>query len=188
MEIACSVSGGPDEDQTAYSLRMNLHSKRFALIVVVCGLMAPIAGAQNSSGAHSKVGSAGSAAQVPRQQLIQPDELTALLRSSKSPKPLVLQVGFRVLYVQAHIPGSEYVAAGSSADGVRQLHERVQKLPRDKSIILYCGCCPWSHCPNVQPAYQELQSMGFTNVKVLFIAHDVGTDWVSKGYPVETGQ
>lgn len=168
---------------------MKLYSKRFALIVVVCGLMTQIAVAQNSSGAQSKVSSpVPSAAQVPTQQLIQPEELASLLRSSKSPKPLVLQVGFRVLYVQAHIPGSEYVAAGSSADGVRQLHERVQKLPRDKAIVLYCGCCPWTHCPNVQPAYQELQSMGFANVKVLFIAHDFGTDWVNKGYPVETGQ
>lgn len=175
---------------TAYSLRMNLDCNRFALIAVVCGLMATLtADAQNSSGAHSGVSSpAASAAQVPTQQLIQPDELAALLRSSKSPKPLVLQVGFRVLYVQAHIPGSEYVAAGSSADGVRQLHERVHKLPRDKAIVLYCGCCPWSHCPNVQPAYQELHSMGFTNVKVLFIAQDFGTDWVNKGYPVESGQ
>ena len=112
----------------------------------------------------------------------------ALLQSSKSPKPLVLQIGFRVLYVQAHIPGSEYVAAGSSPGGIQQLRERVQKIPRDKAIVLYCGCCPWNHCPNVQPAYQELQSMGFTNLKVLYIAHDFGTDWVSHGYPVEKGQ
>ncbi|HET8825016.1 MAG TPA: rhodanese-like domain-containing protein [Terriglobales bacterium] len=129
-----------------------------------------------------------SASEVPAAHLIQPEELAAGLRSLKSPKPLVFQVGFRVLYAQAHIPGSEYVAAASSAEGVRQLRERVEKLPRDKTIVLYCGCCPWSHCPNVQPAYELLRGMGFTNVKVLFIAHDFGTDWVSKGYPVETGQ
>jgi len=144
--------------------------------------------AQNSSGADNKSSSPVSATQLPAERLMQPEELVTALRSSKTPKPLVLQVGFRVLYVQAHIPGSEYVAAGSSPEGVRRLRERVQKLPRDKAIILYCGCCPWSHCPNVEPAYQELHSMGFTNTKVLFIAHDFGTDWVSKGYPVETGQ
>lgn len=160
------------------------------MVLISGALMAtPTAGAQSSLAAPSQVSSSAvSAAQVPTQQLIQPDELATQLRSSKSPKPLVLQVGFRVLYVQAHIPGSEYVAAASSPQGIQQLRERVQKLPRDKSIILYCGCCPWNHCPNVQPAYQELRSMGFTNVKVLFIAHDFGTDWVSKGYPVETGQ
>jgi hypothetical protein len=30
--------------------------------------------------------------------------------------------------------------------------------------------------------------MGFTNVKVLYIAHNIGDDWVNKGYPVERGK
>lgn len=151
-------------------------------------MAAVTAGAQTTSGTFDGESSpAASATQVPAARLIQPEELATLLRSSKS-KPLILQVGFRVLYAQVHISGSEYVAAGSSPGGLRRIRDRVEKLPRSKDIILYCGCCPWIHCPNVQPAYQELQSMGFTNVKVLFIAHDFGTDWVSKGYPVETVQ
>jgi thiosulfate/3-mercaptopyruvate sulfurtransferase len=170
---------------------MNFHSRRFAFIVLMGSAFAitAIAEAQTSSAGSLPANSpVASAEQVPAAHLIQPADLAALLQSSESPKPLVLQIGFRVLYVQAHIPGSEYVAAGSSPNGIQQLHERVQKVPRNKSIVLYCGCCPWNHCPNVQPAYQELQSMGFTNVKVLYIAHDFGTDWVSHGYPVEKGQ
>jgi len=170
---------------------MKLHSRSFPAIVFLyfAFTVAPMSVAQSSSTARTVPSSpVGSATLLPANQLIQPEELVALLRSSTSPKPLLLQVGFRVLYVQAHIPGSEYVAAGSSANGVRQLRERVDKLPRDHSIVLYCGCCPWTHCPNVQAAYQEVHNMGFTNVKVLYIAHDFGTDWVSKGYPVETGQ
>jgi hypothetical protein len=27
--------------------------------------------------------------------------------------------------------------------------------------------------------------MGFANVKVLYLADNLGTDWVAKGYPVE---
>jgi thiosulfate/3-mercaptopyruvate sulfurtransferase len=54
--------------------------------------------------------------------------------------------------------------------------------------VLYCGCCPWSHCPNVHTAYQELQALGFTSVKVLYIADDFGTDWVDKGYPTAKGE
>jgi thiosulfate/3-mercaptopyruvate sulfurtransferase len=169
---------------------MKVHSRFFpAIIFLYCTFAVASAGAQSPSGARSVPSSpVGSATQLPANQLIQPEELVALLRSSTSPKPLLLQVGFRVLYVQAHIPGSEYVAAGSSADGIRQLRARVEKLPRSKAVVLYCGCCPWTHCPNVQAAYQEVHNMGFTNVKVLYIAHDFGTDWVSKGYPVETGQ
>ncbi len=165
---------------------MRTHLFGFVLILSVCCWAPSHAGAQSSS--HPDPAANASAAEVPTAQLIQPEELATSLRSTKLPKPLILQVGFRVLYVQAHIPGSEYVAAGSSPNGVQQLRARVEKLPRNKALVLYCGCCPWSHCPNVRPAFQELHNMGFTNVKVLFIAHDFGTDWVSKGYPVETGQ
>jgi hypothetical protein len=29
--------------------------------------------------------------------------------------------------------------------------------------------------------------MGFTNVKVLYLASNFGADWTDKGYPVERG-
>lgn len=120
--------------------------------------------------------------------IIQPEELVSSLRLTKGSRPLIIQVGFRVLYVQAHILGSEYVGPASSADGIRQLRNRVESLPRTQSIVLYCGCCPWDRCPNVNPAYKELSAMGFNNVKVLYIANNFGTDWVDKGYPVAKGE
>lgn len=120
--------------------------------------------------------------------LIQPAELVKLLQASTGPKPLIIQVGFRTLYEQAHIPGSEYVGPSSQAEGKQELHKRVQGLPRSRFIVLYCGCCPWSHCPNVRPAYQELQVMGFRNVKLLYIPNNFGADWVDKGYPVSKGK
>lgn len=120
-------------------------------------------------------------------QLIQPSELANILKKNGT-KPLILQVGFRVLYVQAHIPGSEYVGPGSSAEGLQQVRDRVKTLRRTEAIVLYCGCCPWSHCPNVHPAYQTLRDMGFKDVRVLFIPHDFGTDWVNHGYPVVSGE
>ena len=30
--------------------------------------------------------------------------------------------------------------------------------------------------------------MGFTNVKVLYLANNFGADWVDKGYPVAKGE
>lgn len=119
-----------------------------------------------------------------------PEELLGVLNSkSKKPaKPLLFQVGSHMLYVQAHIPGSEYVGAGNSYEGLHRLADRVSKLPKNTTIILYCGCCPWSHCPNVNPAYDALAKLGFTNVKVLYIANNFGADWVDKGYPVAKGE
>jgi len=119
---------------------------------------------------------------IPTSRLIKPEELVKVLQSS-SEKPLVIQVGSHVLYSQAHIPGSEYIGPASSASGLQQLRKRAESLPRDKFIVIYCGCCPWSHCPNVKPADDALQAMGFTNVKVLYIANNFGADWVEKGYP-----
>jgi rhodanese-related sulfurtransferase len=123
---------------------------------------------------------------IPRSQLVTPEELNKLLKSAKQ-KPLVLQVGPHTLYTQAHISGAEYIGATSDDEGKQKLSNRVKSLPKNSAIVLYCGCCPWSHCPNVHQAYQLLHSLGFTNVKVLYIADNFGTDWVSKGYPVAKG-
>ncbi len=135
---------------------------------------------------HSRTGGSSTATSGP--PLIQPEELVNVLKSAKGAKPLILQVGPHVLYVQAHVPGSEYIGAGSTADGIRALRKRVDNLSRTRAIVLYCGCCPWSKCPNIDPAYRELRSMGFKNVKALYMAHNFGTDWVDKGYPVAKGE
>ena len=39
----------------------------------------------------------------------------------------------------------------------------------------------------MNPAYDALQQLGFTNVKVLFLANNFGADWVDKGYSVAKG-
>ncbi|MBV8053056.1 MAG: rhodanese-like domain-containing protein [Acidobacteriaceae bacterium] len=127
------------------------------------------------------------ASEIPDARLIKPDQLVKVLKASGTEKPILIQVGSHVLYSQAHIPGSEYIGPGSSSNGQQQLRERVQSLPRNKFIVIYCGCCPWSHCPNIKPADDVLQAMGFTNVKALYIANNFGADWVDKGYPVAKG-
>jgi len=125
---------------------------------------------------------------IPTSRLINPEALVQLLQSSAQEKPLMIQVGSRVLFAQAHIPGSEYIGPASSETGLQQLRKRVEPLPRTKFIVLYCGCCPWTHCPNVKPADDALRTLGFTNVKVLYISDNFGTNWVDKGYPVAKGE
>lgn len=119
--------------------------------------------------------------------LLNPEDMVKVLQAPGN-KPLILNVGPWLLYRQAHIPGSEYVGAGSDKQGLEQLRKRVKSLPHNQAIVLYCGCCPWSHCPNVNPAFKELSAMGFSNVKVLYIADNFGTDWVYKGYPTIKGE
>lgn len=127
------------------------------------------------------------ASSIPSSRLIHPAELAKALQSFPRQKPLMIQVGSHVLYSQAHIPGSEYIGPAASATGIEQLRKRVASLPKNTAIVLYCGCCPWDHCPNVKPADEALRALGFTNVKVLYIANNFGTDWVDEGYPVAKG-
>ncbi len=137
----------------------------------------------------SPAGAAGqAAASIPAASLLQPAQLASLLHDPHSPKPLLLQVGFRTLYDQAHIPGSEYAGPASSDAGLQALRARVARLPKDAPIVLYCGCCPWSRCPNVAAAFDALRALGFGSVQVLYIADNFGADWVDKGYPVEPGK
>ena len=127
------------------------------------------------------------AASIPTAALIQPADFAVTLNASATPKPLILQVGFRKAYAQAHIPGSEYVGAASEEEGVKALQQRVAKLPKDSAIVIYCGCCPWKKCPNIAAAYDALQAMGFKNVKVIYFADDFGTNWVDQGFPTAKG-
>lgn len=130
----------------------------------------------------------GAELDIPPAQRLQPAELVQILRTSAGEKPLILQVGSHVLYAEAHIPGSEYVGAAGQESGVQALRERVKTVPRDRLIVLYCGCCPWSRCPNIRPAYRELTALGFTRLKVLYLADDFGTNWVALGYPIAKGR
>jgi thiosulfate/3-mercaptopyruvate sulfurtransferase len=116
-----------------------------------------------------------------------PEQLVGTLAALKAAKPLLFHVGSHLFFLQAHIPGSEYLGAGANPEGIQNLKKRVSGLPKETFIVLYCGCCPWSHCPTVKPADDALRALGFTNVKVLYIADNFGANWVNKGYPVAKG-
>jgi hypothetical protein len=128
------------------------------------------------------------AASIPSADLIQPADLAATLGNASAAKPLILQVGFRKLYDQAHISGAEYAGPGGETDGLQVLRQRVATLPKEAAIVIYCGCCPWNRCPNIAAAYDALHALGFSNLKVLYIADNFGADWADKGYPTTRGK
>jgi mono/diheme cytochrome c family protein len=115
-------------------------------------------------------------------------ELVKRLAGPASQRPVILQVGYQVLYDGAHIPGAIYAGPASTAEGLARLRAEAEKIPRGKEIVIYCGCCPWEKCPNVHPAYDELRKMRFTNLVVLLIPQDFHHDWIVPGYPIERGR
>jgi len=128
-----------------------------------------------------------STSSIPDSQFLYAEALAHIMQASTGEKPLILQVGSHMLFAEGHIAGSEYIGPGSQPSGLLQLQNRVRSLSRKKFIVIYCGCCPWSHCPNLGPAYATLREMGFTNVKALYLPYNFGADWAAKGYPVERG-
>jgi thiosulfate/3-mercaptopyruvate sulfurtransferase len=169
---------------SALVLRRTVSQIALVLTFVVALVSAPLFAQAVSSKAKTTADDSSGAAP----EIIQPEELARIVQSPKDARPLIFQVGFRVLYLQAHIPHSEYIGPASEPDGMQHLRQRVQGVPPTQSIIIYCGCCPWSKCPNINPAYKELRALGFRNVKQLYIADNFGKDWVDKGYPVEKGE
>lgn len=118
-------------------------------------------------------------------ELIKPEQLEKMLSGKSKDKPLVLQVGFEFLYYGGHIDGSIWAGPASTANGITKLKNAVKGIPKNKEIVLYCGCCPWAECPNIQPAFDTMRKLGFKDVKVLYLPSNFEQDWISKGYPTE---
>jgi hypothetical protein len=112
--------------------------------------------------------------------LVEPADLAAHLSS----KPAIFYVGPNVLYRSKHIPDSIYAGPGNKAEGLDLLKKAVAALPKDREIVLYCGCCPWDRCPNVQPAFDLLKQMGYTHTRVLHLPDNFKTNWIDRNYPI----
>jgi len=152
-----------------------------------CGRYVPILAAATILLTTVLLGAQTAEFQPGSSELIRPEELAKVLKPSAA-KPIVFNVGPRLIYIQAHIRGAEFIGPTARPEGLEKLRARAASLPRDSFLVIYCGCCPWEHCPNIRPAYKELKQMGFNRVRVLYIATSFGTDWVDKGYPTAKGE
>ena len=100
-------------------------------------------------------------------QLLDPSDLAKTLNNSKTNQPYIYSIG-----------------PGQNKENLNKLKEQLSKLPRDANIVIYCGCCPFEHCPNIRPAFTLLNEMKFTNQKLLNLSHNIKMDWIDKGFPV----
>jgi thiosulfate/3-mercaptopyruvate sulfurtransferase len=122
----------------------------------------------------------------PESAILEPADLAKTL-SSTGKKPAVISVAFPVLYRSKHITGSVFAGPGNKPEGIEALKKAVAGMAKDSDLVLYCGCCPMTRCPNIRPAYQALKELGFTKVRVLSIPTNMAADWYGKGYPSEAG-
>jgi len=117
--------------------------------------------------------------------VIQVPDLVKIVAAKGANSPAIFQVGFEKLYTTQHVPGSIYAGPGRTDAGLDNLKKAVAGVAKDRTIVLYCGCCPWDHCPNMKPAFALLHSLGYTRIKVVEIPKSFGEDWAAKGYAVE---
>ncbi len=113
-------------------------------------------------------------------QLIEPADLAQTLNSNKN-IPLIYCVGPGVV-----IPHSIDIGMTKDQKNLQKLRDSLSTVPRDANIVIYCGCCPFEHCPDVRPAISLLNEMKFTNYHLLNLPHNIKTDWIAKGYPQVT--
>jgi thiosulfate/3-mercaptopyruvate sulfurtransferase len=110
-------------------------------------------------------------------QLLEPATLAGMM-NKKAKLPLIYSVGPGAL-----IPGSIDIGMTNDKANMDKLKKELSGKDRKSAIVLYCGCCPFEHCPNVRPAIALLQEMKFTNYQLLNLPKNLKSDWVSKGYP-----
>lgn len=112
-----------------------------------------------------------------KDELIQPAALAKTIESDKD-LPLIYCVGPGVV-----IPHSIDIGMVKDSQNLQKFKNSISKLSRDTNIVIYCGCCPFDHCPDVRPAIALLKEMKFTNFHLLNLPDNIKTDWISKGYP-----
>ena len=112
-------------------------------------------------------------------QLMEPAALATILKGAGSNNPLIFNIG-----AVEDIKGAKHIGAVSKAQNLQKFKNAVTALPRNTSIVIYCGCCPFAKCPNIRPAFLELKKMGFANIKVLNLPTNLQTDWIARGYPL----
>ncbi len=158
------------------------------LIILRLFLLTAVVGAMAFASAQGPAKPAVAADDLPSASQIQPAELVQAMKATGAQKPVVLYVGPKAFYLQAHIPGAENIGPVGKPEGMEKLRARAASLPKDGPVVIYCGCCPWDHCPNIRPAFAELKKAGFTHVRVLYLSTSFGADWAEKGFPVAKGE
>jgi rhodanese-related sulfurtransferase len=110
-----------------------------------------------------------------------PKVLDGLIRSNKN-IPVILNVaGYR------HTPIKGSLHIGDMLDhSYADLKLALGSTPKNKEIVVYCGCCTLDNCAKVEKAFDLLRANGYTNVKVLNLPEGFYPDWKGKGYATES--
>jgi thiosulfate/3-mercaptopyruvate sulfurtransferase len=112
--------------------------------------------------------------------LMEPDALAILLSNSQAQKPVIFNIG-----PLANIKGAITIGSTANKANLEKLSKALMSVPKDKMVIIYCGCCPFRNCPNIRPAFSLLKERGYKNPKLLNLKQNLKVDWTNYGYPMD---
>jgi rhodanese-related sulfurtransferase len=112
-------------------------------------------------------------------QLMEPIELAAMINNADVHLPVILNIG-----AVEDVKDARHIGPINKPENMEKFKAEINSLPKNTPLVIYCGCCPFSKCPNIRPAFLELTKAGFTNIKVLNLPKNLATDWTAKGYPL----
>ena len=115
-----------------------------------------------------------------KEQLMPTKDLADKIATNAKDKPIIFNVG-----PMDNIKGAIAMGPATSVTFADRMKDALAMENKTKAVVVYCGCCSYSSCPNIKPAYDILIAQGFKNAKVLEIPEGIKPDWVAKGYPMD---
>jgi thiosulfate/3-mercaptopyruvate sulfurtransferase len=114
-----------------------------------------------------------------KEQMMPVKELAERITSKKD-VPVILNIG-----PMENIKTAITVGPMNSIFAKDKIQNALSGTDKNREIVVYCGCCSYANCPNIRPAFEKVQELGYKKVKVLEIPEGIKPDWVAKGYPME---
>ena len=113
-------------------------------------------------------------------QIQDPEALANIMRTKEAQKPAIFNIG-----PMENIKGATFIGPAQEKANLEKLRKALASVPKDKTVIICCGCCPFKNCPNIRPAFEMLKEMKFTKPRLLNLAHNLKLNWIDPGYPME---
>jgi hypothetical protein len=111
--------------------------------------------------------------------LIEPATLANMISGSTGQQPFIFNVG-----PVGDIKGAVHIGSTANQAGLDKFKKSLANVPKDKMVVIYCGCCPFRNCPNIRPAFSLLKEMGFKEPRLLNLKQNLKVDWTDYGYPM----
>src|SRR5688572_7383689 len=80
------------------------------------------------------------------EQMMSPRELNEKLLLDKLSRPVVFNIG-----PEGQIKTAIRIGPVNHEEGLNSFKTTLLRIPRNREVVIYCGCCTVKNCPNIRP-------------------------------------